>query len=636
MFIYNYVTAMPKDGLEIHFLVFSEDPVFRSELEDMGCIFHVVPPRSQGYQKNKKAVEHLFQTLPFDVVWLNGCTLSYDLPLSMGRKYKVPVRIAHSHSSQAMGGILMETLHELHAKNIAENATHYFACSEVAADYFYPKELQQHENFKIISNAIFIDRFRFDPKKRDQKRKELGLGDAFVVGHVGRFTPEKNHKRLIEIFSKLLEQEPNAYLVLVGVGPLMEESKELAKSLGIQDRVRFMGLQKDVPSFLQAFDCFVMTSHFEGLPIVTIEAQAAGLPLFLVEKNISKEAKITEDVTFIPKEVADEEWARIILEKTRATKRKDTREDIRAAGYDIEANAKEIAELFLSEPAPVQNEKVEEKEKKKKWAGYTVALLVVLLVAWGLAALLERQSQTALIEKELEVSVSVSEVMNEMLPQYLPGRGLYFINFSDYPILSYKAEYEMSGGSKAELKWDDTVYPEYPSTFIDFPFASGDDYESSSVEEVSVVYYDKREVKVYDYKPRLGMESVKTKDLDIKESVPVRLLIPQVTLEKEDGHINLSAMLTNVSKYPIEEYTFYYKLEDENAVHSLHTHSRIEPGRESEILRGQGPESGKIKDFTPLKTVTVVDIDGRYYRIVYDTMTSMILEFEELHGANYD
>lgn len=149
--------------------------------------------------------------------------------------------------------------------------------------------------YRVIPNAIEVPNYRYDPQLSRQVRQELGLGDSLVVGHVGNANPAKNHPFLLEIFAALHQKRPDARLILVGGGT--ERFRAKARSLGVEDAVLFAGVRKDAPRMLQAMDVFVFPSLYEGLGIVLVEAQSAGLPC-VVSDTIPTDAYLT-DLVFL-------------------------------------------------------------------------------------------------------------------------------------------------------------------------------------------------------------------------------------------------------------------------------------------------------------------------------------------------
>ncbi len=216
--------------------------------------------------------------------------------------------------------------------------SHRLACSLSTGTAFFRK------NFTVINNGIEEKDFAYNPIIRTVKRQKLGLENNFVVGHIGHFGPQKNHSFLINIFEQIIRQNATSKLVLVGNGPLEGKIKMLAKQKKLQDKIIFLGARKDVAELYQAFDCFVFPSLFEGLGIVAVEAQAAGLPCILAD-TLPQEAFVC-NYKKLPLGSA-EKWAQEILNFTRDFKRVDTSAQIRAAGFSAKEVAKQMQNFYL-------------------------------------------------------------------------------------------------------------------------------------------------------------------------------------------------------------------------------------------------------------------------------------------------
>lgn len=197
-------------------------------------------------------------------------------------------------------------------------------------------------------NAIDCSKFCFDSEIRNEMRKSLHIEDKFVVGHVGRFTYQKNHGFLIDVFNEIHKINPKAVLLLIGdaVGNMSyyEKAKQKVQQYGLTGCVQFLGMRNDVPLLMQAMDCFVFPSKFEGLGIVGVEAQAAGLPCFFSD-TITQELGITKLAHFISLNESPAKWAEIIL-NNRKTERKDMQPEIAAEGYDVKYEIHKLEKIY--------------------------------------------------------------------------------------------------------------------------------------------------------------------------------------------------------------------------------------------------------------------------------------------------
>lgn len=175
-------------------------------------------------------------------------------------------------------------------------ATHWLACGEAAAINGWGRRALKKGKVMILPNAIDPNRFKFNEKQRNEVRACYGISDDdFVVGHVGRFFPQKNHEFLIDIFAELHKQMAHAKLLLLGKGPLQEHIQQKVEKLGLSRCVIFAGLQRDPASFYTAMDVFCFPSLWEGLPLTLVEAQYSGLPC-VVSDAVPRETAITDKV----------------------------------------------------------------------------------------------------------------------------------------------------------------------------------------------------------------------------------------------------------------------------------------------------------------------------------------------------
>lgn len=218
--------------------------------------------------------------------------------------------------------------------------TAYYACSHLAARWKFPPSVIRGGKYTVLKNAVDTAAWRYHPALREEMRRQLGLGDKPTVGHVGRFALQKNHRFLIQVFHALTELEPEAQLVLAGEGELVDEVLEQVDKLGLEDRVHYLGARDDVPALMNAFDVLLLPSFFEGLPVVGVEAQAAGLPV-VTSTGVTRELPLKDLTTYLPLSDGAEQWARAV-QRALATPRRDTAAELTACGYDVGAAAREM------------------------------------------------------------------------------------------------------------------------------------------------------------------------------------------------------------------------------------------------------------------------------------------------------
>ena len=267
-------------------------------------------------------------------------------PLFAAWMAEVPVRILHNHSTSSPGETKRNIMKAVLRPLAKLFANHYFACSKLAADWMYGKKLVDEGKVTIIHNAIDPDKFAFNPEKRKILRKELGLEGKFVIGHVGRFMFQKNHEFLIDLFAEVVKENPEARLILIGDGPLKEHIQQKVKNLGLSEKVQFLGIRNDVADLYNAMDLFLLPSHYEGLPVVGVEAQANGLPM-IVSDRVTKEMKVTDLVTYKSLDANKIGWIKSVKDYIlRDQKRTDTYKQMRSAGFDINNESNKLVQIY--------------------------------------------------------------------------------------------------------------------------------------------------------------------------------------------------------------------------------------------------------------------------------------------------
>lgn len=252
--------------------------------------------------------------------------------------------IVHSHSTKNSQGIKGVIYHCLQ-KNIVNISDYLFACSRKAGKWLYGVDCEKKSNYYILNNAIEPKKYVFNQSTKNRLLKKFDLDDKFVVGHVGNFTPPKNHLYLIDIFSEIHKKEPNSVLMLVGDGNLRKEIENKIDQLGLKGSVLLLGVRNNVNDLLQVMDCFVFPSLYEGLPVTVIEAQASGLKCF-ISSNITDEVCITDLVERISINISAKEWADKIL-NARNYNRKNTEQELISAKYDIHSTAQWLTQFYL-------------------------------------------------------------------------------------------------------------------------------------------------------------------------------------------------------------------------------------------------------------------------------------------------
>ncbi|MBQ7410039.1 MAG: glycosyltransferase family 1 protein [Clostridia bacterium] len=307
-FIMNIYRNIDKNKIQFDFLVhYNKKCFFDEEIERLGGKIYRFP-----VMENKNVIRYIKELDKFfkehteyKVVHGHMASLAF-IYLWIAKKNGVKYRIIHSHGTsflKTVKGIAKYILFRFADKH----ANVRWACSNEAGKYLYKKK-----SFDVIPNAIDFKKFEYNPKIRETVRKELDINEeTFVIGHVGRFNLQKNHKFIINLMEKLLRENENLKLLLIGDGETKEEINKLACDLNINNKIIFLGIREDVNRIYQAMDILIMPSLFEGLPVTGIEAQANGLKC-LFSDNITREVDISKKSEFI--KLSEEAWKNSIIE----------------------------------------------------------------------------------------------------------------------------------------------------------------------------------------------------------------------------------------------------------------------------------------------------------------------------------
>ena len=265
--------------------------------------------------------------------------------MPIAKKRGISCIVSHSHNTRAKMGIVGKVTDFLQ-KPIYKYATDMFACSEAAKKWFYSEELVKSGKVKVIANAVDADKFRFNPERRVQMRRELNLGDSLAIVCVARFRREKNQIFLMDVLKKMKEKNENVVFIFAGDGHCEDDVKARAKEYGLENETRFLGMRPDVPDILQAADAFVLPSLWEGLPVTGIEAQASGLHC-VVADGVTDEMNAIGMVDYLSLDDSLDIWCEHLLAAARKP-RIDTYEQIKASGYDIHTTAPWLQEFYLN------------------------------------------------------------------------------------------------------------------------------------------------------------------------------------------------------------------------------------------------------------------------------------------------
>ncbi|MBR3789232.1 MAG: glycosyltransferase family 1 protein, partial [Clostridia bacterium] len=301
----------------------------------------VLPFRNSNPLKYVIALKKIIKENKYDIVYVHGNSATMAVELISAKLAGCKVRVAHSHNTQCnhmkINKLLMPFFSILY--------TDCCACSPEAGKFLFG-----NRECYVVNNGIYVPKYEFSEEIRDKIRTQLGVENKFVIGHIGRFAYQKNQEFLINILKVVIEKGEDAVLLLVGEGETIEMVKSTAESLGVADRVIFFGTTDFVNEVVQAMDCFVFPSRFEGLGIVAIEAQASGLSC-VASTEVPEKVKINDKTTFLSLESDVTVWASAVIERkttasTRAALVSETKKNLEKAKFDIEKNCADMLDYY--------------------------------------------------------------------------------------------------------------------------------------------------------------------------------------------------------------------------------------------------------------------------------------------------
>lgn len=344
----NYYRNLDHSKIGMDFLFYGESlKRFNEELEPNGdCVINVTDYEN-SLLKSITDIRDVVKKGNYDIVHAQLNALNF-FPLFGAKLGGAKVRLASNHSTANIKYEFKKSIIKYLVRPSSKwMATNYAACSEHAGSWCFGKKALAQGKIKIIHNAIDLSQFTFSEDVRARVRENMGWDGKFVIGHAGRFTEQKNHKFIVEIFSKVHEKCNDSVLVLAGEGHLMETIKKQVHELGLDDSVVFLGLRFDMNELMQGMDIFLFPSLYEGLGNVITEAQAVGLRS-VVSDAVPKEVQMTDLVDFHSLKDPVETWVNTITKYSKGYSRENTHKQITEAGYEIKTASKDLENYYIS------------------------------------------------------------------------------------------------------------------------------------------------------------------------------------------------------------------------------------------------------------------------------------------------
>ena len=351
--ILNIAEKIDNEKVQFDYLTFYDRKEFNEDrAKALGGKKYVVPidhyknPLIRSLFKFFYAIK-VIHSSEADIIHINGSE-PYDVLVGVSAKLAgVNTVFFHSHnSSMDNENGIKKIIMDLFKKLIPIISDYNLACSDLAAQFMFPSQILKEKKFTVIKNAIDVEKYRFSEEVRSEYRKKLNVENNLVIGHIGRFMPQKNHKFLIDIFSEIYKKRSDAILILIGNGELFDNVKQYVEKKQLSKVVRFYGTTNEVPQILQAMDCFLFPSFFEGLPVVGVEVQASGLP-FVLTDTITKEVNFSDLVNYLSLEDEPEKWADCVIKCSELKRnRSEYPEIVKKAGFDISEETKKLTSLY--------------------------------------------------------------------------------------------------------------------------------------------------------------------------------------------------------------------------------------------------------------------------------------------------
>lgn len=283
----------------------------------------------------------------YDVLWGLAVDLSTINIIKYAKIYGIKKIILHSHCSSMMGTgankIKKTFFHYIHRREIKKYVTDYWACSDFAAKWMFPKNVVKNK-VVYIPNAIDGNKYKFNEELRNKKRREIGCNETLAIGFIGRLSPEKNPIFSIKVCEEINKQK-DCILYIIGKGSLENQLKEAIKNHDLETRVKLLGLRNDVNELMQALDYVIIPSYFEGMPMVAIEAQTSGLPLVAASEGITKQICVLGTTKMIRLADGAKTWAETIV-NVKAEEREKAYAIMSANGFNLPEAAIKLCKLL--------------------------------------------------------------------------------------------------------------------------------------------------------------------------------------------------------------------------------------------------------------------------------------------------
>lgn len=344
--IMNYYRYIDRTQVQFGFVYFKDikEKTYESEIKELGgeCFLIERPTIAPWYVHYVN--EFMKNHRGYSILHLHELYLGFIFARSAKKYGKMKV-VGHAHTTKYAETTISAARNKLLCFPNKWLLDSMLACSLDAGRVYFRKGVE-NGNFHVLKNAIELEKYEYNPAVRDLYRNEFHIEEnEFVVGHIGRFSPQKNHIFISGIIKECSKEKRKYRFVLIGDGPLKGEIEELLRTNGIADQVLLLGNREDASKIYNMMDAFILPSIFEGLGIVAIEAQANGLPCYL-SKEIPDEAVVLPTTKKISIHDGEENWKKELL-MTDKIRTKHPMELLTKYGYSIPKEARNLHNIYV-------------------------------------------------------------------------------------------------------------------------------------------------------------------------------------------------------------------------------------------------------------------------------------------------
>lgn len=347
-FVLNLIKNLDKNVFVIDLLIYSDINLCKEwfDIAKQNCnSVYLNMQDNHSFVKDIAFAKRILNSNEYDVIHCNSCSLSGLLRTVIANKHSVNTTIiAHSHNAGTKSKNIFSNIAKDMMRIYLSNSIDYgFACSDVAAKSKFTQKLLESPKYYFINNAIDTEMYKFNNEYRNEIRTELNIDeDTLLIGNIGRLDYQKNQIYLLEILKKIIDQNLNIKLLIIGDGNEKENLLNKAKEYNILDDLIILSSRDDINKYYSAMDCFVMTSRFEGFPFVLVEAQINGLKC-IISTNISKNVDIVGQIDFIDLDNVDE-WVNAIKQVNGRISKRDV--DFISEKFEIKKEIEKIEDVY--------------------------------------------------------------------------------------------------------------------------------------------------------------------------------------------------------------------------------------------------------------------------------------------------